>query len=202
MLQGKKHLELFFKKFIGLVLIIIILLSISCTNNPIVITDLNTYLENVGSRSYFVFFPECPDRKGFVEKCYRREFSKFCFEVFLKVKYNEKEFLEEIDRLENLVYVDESRGIEKGMVKDKNSVLFNTFTYVSRYTPIAEDFGYASIYYESKEIVYVHINQLSIKNISIEKKYLPKIFNNEDSFYAEYSYSMYSDYTTRWLDEE
>ncbi len=200
MLQGKKYLELFFKKFIGLVLIIIILLSTSC--NPIVITDLNTYLENVGDESLFVYFPECPDRKGFVEKCYRREFGKFCFEIFLKVKYNEKEFLEEIDRLENLVYVDESRGIEKGMVKDKNSVLFNTFTYVSLYVPIAHEFGYASIYYESKEIVYVNIYQMDTKNINIEKKYLPKFFNNEDSFYAEYSYAMDCNHPTLWLDEE
>lgn len=181
------------------------LVIFGCTGKdkePIINTDIDNYLQTDNHVSNFLIFPNIHENKGEVEEYFLKKFPPpdfgYDYEIFLKIKYTDSFFEEEIERLNSIV----SEWSGKGTVTDDNCLLFNCFTIVSiYYAGGSNEFEYASIDFEKKEIAYVYIKNVFYNELTIDLKYLPKYYTSEDSLYRSYDYNMDAIGSDNWIED-
>lgn len=195
-----------FKSFIKSLILLLVginLFFVSCSKEPIIETSLNKYLQTDNNVSRFLIFPDIDITKGKVKEYYLKKFPPaflgYDYEIFLRINYTEQFFNEEIERLSMVV----SDWSGKETAKDENCVLFNSVTIVSTYWIADEsnEFEYASINFEQKEIVYVYIKNLAYNELSIDSIYLPKFYTKKDSQYESYRYRMDTICDDNWIED-
>ena len=179
------------KKIVFIFIILSTLLIASCA---IVTTDTDNYLEIEHSAlpEFLVFPPELNNSKEVNEYFHADHKYSDGIEIYLSVHYDEKEFMDEINRIEQITYAMHSTHTPKGVVKDDGQ-LFNYTTYITVYNQNGV-FEYACVDVENRNIVYIALYAMTYDGISFDKKYLPKDYeeiklNNNVS---NYHYNMYN----------
>ena len=94
-------------------------------------------------------------------------------EIYLEVVYTEENFNAEIERLENISYVDRE-GKNHTITKDE-SYLFNYTTYIAVYNS-SYTYEYACVDPTNYRIVYICIRYRYVEEITFDHKYLPKTY--------------------------
>ncbi|MBR7141161.1 MAG: hypothetical protein IKD03_03370, partial [Clostridia bacterium] len=166
---------------------------------PLKVDDKSKYLETDGFKSDFVSFPKT------IENYHIQNYHYYDYklvdgcEIILTIAYDNATFDKELDRLNSTKYVFKHFYETKSVVMDENKYLFNYFTYVSTYNPNENIYEYACVDFNKKEIVFILLDQISLKHISIDNKYLPKILINNESVYQNYYYDIYSTREDYWI---
>ena len=168
-------------------------------------TDINEYLQlNISGLSKLMIFPENFDKISKVNKYYHYWYSvPFAneVEIYFDVCYDETEFYEEIERIENLTYRIEDSHTPKTVIKDDKS-LFHYSTYIAVFN-VGSYYEYVCIDEENYRMIYVALDGISLEKNSIDEIYLPKNYENiisSENDNQSFSYNMY--HTEKAKDED
>lgn len=201
--EREKEKTSYFKIILVFILISANLLLSSCIKKPKKDTDFKNYL-NIDASCYYpqpLVFPDISKNKGKIQDYWSWEYDHivaYAYEIVLKIKYEESDFLEEIDRLSSLKCGKGDNA--KPIMKDKDCILFEYYTYVAIYKEKCDDLEYASIDFKNNEIIYVRIESLSFEELTLDINYLPKAYTT--GTFLDYHYDMYSYCTDKWFNEE
>jgi hypothetical protein len=103
-------------------------------------------------------------------------------QVFLKIKYSEEDYVEEIERLSDYNHD------EHLIIKDENN--FNYVAYVKRFKYFS-DFEYALDIKDENAFVYVMLSRLPEEKVAFDEIYLPKGYDSIINNNAFKGYSIY-----------
>ena len=159
---------------------------------PVKVNDINKYLETDGLKSSYVFFPESIDDDYDVIEYHYYDYRLINgSEIILSIKYDDVLFVEEFDRLNSLKHSVNDHE-PKALVKDENKKLFNYYTFVAEYQPQYKQFEYACFDFDNKIVHYIRLDYIDIEYIGIDHSLLPKFYLDNDEFYSQYYFNIYS----------
>ncbi len=193
----------FLKNSLIIILVFLNLFFISCVGEPKLVTDIDKYLppkEYIDSP--LMIFPSRDQIEGKAQDFFWYGHNNYwvnhVYVIFLKVKYEESEREQEIERIKSLVFGYDSSTI-KGVEVDEDCVLFNYPTYVATYWSDIH-FEYVSFDFEKNEIIYVFTDSPTYAKDVIDNKYLPKeVVLGED---WGYHHDMYAFCSEKWIGDE